>query len=522
VVLIGGRLWARAAIFDFNGTITDDEEIQCRIFQDLARERWGLDLDAGFYLAELAGRSDHEIARRLLQLAGRPLGAAASVVDERVARYRQLAADHLPVRAGTLALIRSLAGRVPMALVSGAVAEEIDFVLESAGVRSYFAVIVSIEDVSAGKPDPAGLLLALQHLRARQTDLLPQEVVVFEDSAVGLAAARAAGMPCVVAHSPQPDRVTGADLVVEALDEQIVDFTLGALVEAAWPGVAVTVSPIELGITNRNYRVTTAGQSYMLRIPGERTEVLGIDRGCEAEAARRAAELGIGPPVLGELPGVGTLITQFVSGSHASSPEEFQQRVAPVVEAVRRFHQSPPISGRFPIHRVVEWHARDAAAHGVTPPELYDWLLPRSQAIEAAFARSPQPEVPCHNDLLPANVLFDGDRVWLLDFEYSGMNDRFFDLGNLSVNSAFSEESDEALLIAYFGGVTKSRWARLQLMKVMSEFREGMWGVVQQAISTLTHVDFVHYAQERLSHCRSLAEAPEFSRWLEEAAGPVG
>jgi len=285
-----------------------------------------------------------------------------------------------------------------------------------------------------------------------------------------------------------------------------------------WRDIPLRFEPIALGITNRNYRATLPdGTSYVVRIPGERTEVLGIDRSCEAQAARRAAELGIGPPVLAELPGVGTLVTQFVSGRHAADNAEFARNLARVAAALRRFHRSGPVDGQFPIHRVVEWHARDAARHGVDPPPIYADLHEHSTAIEAAFARAPMPAVPCHNDLLPANVLFDDERVWLLDFEYAGMNDVFFDLGNLAVNSRLSPSDDDGLLAAYFGAPTPARLARLQLMKIMSEFREGMWAVVQQAISTLTNVDFVAYADERLSNCASLCARRDFGRWLTEA-----
>jgi thiamine kinase-like enzyme len=148
-------------------------------------------------------------------------------------------------------------------------------------------------------------------------------------------------------------------------------------------------------------------------------------------------------------------------------------------------------------------------------------LQERSARIEAAFATNPDPEVPCHNDLLPANVLFDGERVWLLDYEYAGMNDVFFDLGNLSVNSAFDADSDERLLCAYFGTVLDRHRGRLALMRIMSEFREGMWGVVQQAISTLDTIDFVAYANERLGNCRALCESSVFERWLAQAAEPA-
>jgi thiamine kinase-like enzyme len=282
----------------------------------------------------------------------------------------------------------------------------------------------------------------------------------------------------------------------------------------------VQIRPLSGGITNRNFVASTDHGEYVLRIPGERTELLGIDRAYEAEAALRAAELGIGPAVLGMVEEVGTLVTELVEGHHLE-PTPFVERIGDVVSLIHRFHDSGPLGGAFPIHRVVEWHARDASARGVMAPKAYERLHQQSRRIEAAFARAPTPLVPCHNDLLPSNVLFAENRVWLLDFEYAGMNDVFFDLGNLSVNSDLDHEADERLLTLYFGQINKSSWARLQLMKMMSEFREGMWAVVQQAISTLD-TDFVSYANERLSNCERLASRAEFEGWLTDAANPIG
>jgi thiamine kinase-like enzyme len=284
----------------------------------------------------------------------------------------------------------------------------------------------------------------------------------------------------------------------------------------AWSRGGTTVRPLTGGITNRNYVVAFDGDEYVVRIPGERTQLLGINRKCEGQASTRAAELGIGPRVFGELPGVGTQITLFIPGRHLDEPE-FVDRIDDVIDLLKLFHESGPLDGQFPIHRVVEWHARDASSHGAIPPPAYERLHQQSRHIERAFAAAPTPLVPCHNDLLPANVLFGDDRVWLLDYEYAGMNDVFFDLANLSVNSGFNRSADERLLTRYFGGLNASCWARLQLMKVMSEFREGMWAVVQQAISTLD-TDFVAYADERLGSCERLAARPEFSQWLTDAA----
>jgi thiamine kinase-like enzyme len=297
--------------------------------------------------------------------------------------------------------------------------------------------------------------------------------------------------------------------------------SVGALVAAMprFSGRTIAVRPLHGGITNQNYVVTCEGAEYVVRIPGERTELLGIDRANESEAASRAADLGIGPPVVGVLPTVGTLVTELVPGLHLDT-DRFVARLPEVVDLIQRFHSSGKLRGTFPIHRVIEWHARDAGARGVMAPHAYERLHQQSRRIEAAFAKNPLPTVPCHNDLLPANVLFGEDRAWLLDFEYAGMNDMFFDLGNLSVNCGLDTAAEEQLLVLYFGEVTRSGHARLQLMKMMSEFREGMWAVVQQAISTLD-TDFVSYANERLGNCEALASRPAFEQWLVDAAEPV-
>jgi len=288
-----------------------------------------------------------------------------------------------------------------------------------------------------------------------------------------------------------------------------------------WERQRIELAPLHGGITNTNFVATVDGVKAVVRVPGERTELLGIDRANEAEAATRAAALGIGPAVLGELPEIGTLITALVPGRHLE-PVPFTQRLGDVVGLLRTFHESGPLHGAFPIHRVVEWHARDASSHGVVPPPSYGLLHQQSRRIEAAFAANPLPVVPCHNDLLPGNVLFEDDssRVWLLDFEYAGMNDPFFDLGNLSVNCGLDAAGDEELLRLYFGAATPARLARLHLMKMMSEFREGMWAVVQQAISTLD-TDFVTYAKERLGNCERIASQPRFDQWIADAAHPV-
>jgi thiamine kinase-like enzyme len=126
------------------------------------------------------------------------------------------------------------------------------------------------------------------------------------------------------------------------------------------------------------------------------------------------------------------------------------------------------------------------------------------------------PPTTCHNDLLNANLIRDGDHVWIVDYEYAGVGDPFFDLGNLSINNDLDDDAQEALLRAYFGGVTNRHRARLGLMRVVSDYREAMWGVVQQAISTLD-VDYVDYADRHFARMLTSCADPRFEAWLDEA-----
>ena len=161
----------------------------------------------------------------------------------------------------------------------------------------------------------------------------------------------------------------------------------------------------------------------------------------------------------------------------------------------------------------------------------YDRAIEVAHRIEQAFVASPEPPVPCHNDLLNANFLLDrpaidgpGRGMWLLDWEYAGMNDRWFDLGNFATNNELDDAAEHALLVAYFGAASDRRWARLALMKVMSDLREAMWGVVQQGISTLDF-DYVDYADrhfDRLLAQRRGARVRRSARRRGPARGPGG
>jgi thiamine kinase-like enzyme len=288
------------------------------------------------------------------------------------------------------------------------------------------------------------------------------------------------------------------------------------VVHRLWPGLTSAIEPLGGGITNRNFVVDVAGERYVLRVPGEDTELLGIDRASEAAAARVAAAAGVGPEVEAfEEPG-GFLVTRFVEGSPIP-PDRMREEatIARVASVLTRIHGAPDIPGRFDAHRVVEDYLETALRRGVSRPEDFEWAHNLSSRIEAA--RGPQPIVTCHNDLLNANFIDAGeDRgVIVVDWEYAGRGDRFFDLGNFSINHEFEPEHDEALARAYFGRVRRGDVAAIGLMRFMSDFREAMWGVVQQGISKL-NFDFRAYAAEHFQRMRATAAAPAFARFFED------
>src|SRR6478736_6286859 len=274
-----------------------------------------------------------------------------------------------------------------------------------------------------------------------------------------------------------------------------------------WPGRATAVVPIEAGITNRNYRVAAAPETFVLRLAGTDTELLGIDRVAEVEAGRVAAEAGVGPEVVAFEPDLGCIVTRFVSGSPIPEEELGNEGVMrSVVSSIRAIHGSRPIRATFPVFRIVEGFRDIAAARGVRVPADYEAAHAVGGRIEEAFAAAPAPLTTCHNDLLNANFLREGNHTWIVDYEYAGMGDPFFDLGNLAVNNELDPAADELLLRHAFGDVHDRHRARLALMRLMSDFREGMWGVVQQAISTLDE-DFRAYASKHIERLLTNAAA---------------
>jgi thiamine kinase-like enzyme len=289
-----------------------------------------------------------------------------------------------------------------------------------------------------------------------------------------------------------------------------------AIAERLFPGRVRAIEALGGGITNRNFKVRLDDGDVVLRIGGKDTALLGIDRQVEHAASRAAAEAGLAPAVVMFVEPEGYLVTRYVSGrpipiEEVRRPETLHR----IASMLRTFHESGAIPGGFDSFRVVEAYHATALAHGVTPPAAYHDAKALADRIEAARGR--QPLCACHNDLLNANFIADGPRIWIVDWEYAGMGDRFFDLANFSINHELGDDENDALLRSYFGEALDEHVRALTLMRFMSDFREAMWGVVQQGISELDF-DFVAYANEHFARLERTAADPDFQAALEASA----
>ncbi|HUI87786.1 MAG TPA: choline/ethanolamine kinase family protein [Anaerolineales bacterium] len=286
----------------------------------------------------------------------------------------------------------------------------------------------------------------------------------------------------------------------------------------------VTQTPLSGGITNLNFRVDADGKSYVIRLAGEDTEKLGIKRDVEYAANRAAGLLGIAPEVVYFIEPEGYLVTRFIHGKRMP-PEEITKpcNLGRVARKLRLFHRrGPELKSEFNVFRRVEMLTKMSKSHNCKFPFDWDWIMQKMGETEKALLKDPYLPTPCHDDLLNLNWMEEevpGEigELRLLDWEYAGMGDIFFDLGNFSHHHRLTDEQVRLLLQEYFGEVTAKNFARLKLMWPMSELHEAMWGTTQTGLSKLEE-DFQGYADLWFGRFRQHVTDYRWERWLQEAA----
>jgi thiamine kinase-like enzyme len=257
-----------------------------------------------------------------------------------------------------------------------------------------------------------------------------------------------------------------------------------------WTGVKdLKVEPIG-GLTNINYLVTAAGERYVLRVSGDNSVFLGINRELELEVLTTASDSGIGAALVQYILPEGHLVTRFIDGRHWTVAEYHRpEALQRLVETVKRIHAFPPTRGTFSPFRRVESYAEKARAFSIPFPADFDVFLRKMQAVEAHQQQDSSAWLRfCHNDLFSVNFLDDG-HVRVVDWEFAGMGDIYFDLAALvyayDSEGPLPAELEEFLLHSYFGVVNAAQRERLAGMKFMLLFFTAMWGLMQHGAQTV-------------------------------------
>jgi thiamine kinase-like enzyme len=277
------------------------------------------------------------------------------------------------------------------------------------------------------------------------------------------------------------------------------------------PALQNCQGPIERlgGLTNRVYRVG----ANVLRIPGKGTEEY-INRANEAAAATVAATAGVSPAVLYSDATTGIMVTAHIAAT-TMSPRDFKSRVGAPARAgmaLNKLHTSDGLFPfRFELFAMIDDYLSILSTKTVDLPDGYHVVVREAETVRKALAKNPVALTPCHCDPLCENFLDDGTRMWIVDWEYSGMNDPMWDLGDLSVEAGFTAQQDLEILTAYFNGDPPQQdYARMVIYKAMCDLLWTLWGLIQHANQNPAD-DFKAYALNRFNRCKRLMASSDFA-----------
>jgi len=269
------------------------------------------------------------------------------------------------------------------------------------------------------------------------------------------------------------------------------------------------------GLTNRNYQVTVdAGERYVARFSSPKSTLLAIDREAEFHNSQAAAAAGIGPEVVEFAPADGVLVVKWIDGKTFDDETlDDETQLARVADACRQLHAAPRFATDFDMFVVQRRYLAIVQEFGFRLPPDYLTFEPAVRRIEAALRATAGPTVPCHNDLLAANIMDDGHRIWLIDFEYSGNNDPGFELGNAWSEAALPLDRLEHLVTCYFGAASPLQTARARLYALMAKYGWTLWASIQDAVSDVDF-DFWEWGMEKYARACAEFRDPGFEQLL--------
>jgi thiamine kinase-like enzyme len=281
-----------------------------------------------------------------------------------------------------------------------------------------------------------------------------------------------------------------------------------------------TLADLPGGLTNRNVRVTTRTGDYVVRLTQSDAGLLGIDRDAECANTRSAAEAGVGAQVVDYRPDLGMLVITFLPGTALTNDTIGAPGVIPrAAEAIRRLQAGPRFVNDFDMFTRQAGYLALVREHGFPLPDEYDEFASLWERVRRALAVRPAATVPCNNDLLAGNYIDDGERVWLIDYEYSGNNDPAFELGNTATECDLTQEQVDELVATWAGGDPEPAFrARVDAQSLCSEYGWALWGFIQSATSPLDF-DFHGWGMERFDKAARRFSSDGFDALLDEVAG---
>ena len=300
------------------------------------------------------------------------------------------------------------------------------------------------------------------------------------------------------------DSGTGADLT--EIFDQVPSIATGRLSVTELPG----------GLTNRNFKISKEKATYVARVASTGSELLAIDRN-----SQRAAATGVGAPVIEYAPQVGVLVIGFIEGTTLTNADVAEPaNLKRIARACQALHGGERFDGDFNMFEIQRRYRAVAAEHGLNIPDGYDELGAACGAAEQALLASAadtgtNKTVPCNNDLLAANFIDDGSKIWLIDYEYSGNNDACFELGNIWAESHLSDDALAELVTEYYGRPLRNKIARAMLLGLIGKYGWTLWGAIQAAVSPIDF-DFWAWGMERFDGAVEGLAGPDFGKLLDE------
>jgi thiamine kinase-like enzyme len=277
-----------------------------------------------------------------------------------------------------------------------------------------------------------------------------------------------------------------------------------------------TVTELPGGLTNRNFKIITPNGTFVTRVASRGGELLAIDRENEYRNSLRAAAVGVGAPVIEYRPAVNVLVLGFVEGRTLTNPDVADpERLARIARACRTLHGAERFDLDFDMFDIQRRYRTVVAERGITIPAGYDDLMGKFDAARRALAVRDEGSVPCNNDLLAANFIDDGEKIWLIDYEYSGNNDACFELGNIWGECQLPDEALAALITEYYGRPLRNKVARAMLLGLAGKYGWTLWGAIQAAVSPIDF-DFWSWAMERFEGAAAGFSAPGFDALLQD------